>query len=192
MHYYVNVGFISFYVIYVSETPVTKFILEFCCLWNVTWKKLSIVCLLVMLKMLILYIKKIETYVQKIYLKTKTTTKQNQKPQNANDKVIIEEKWLHFHVANIIEKLYIIYYILLYFPKGYSIYHTKQTVVTHLFTGRKQIISIHVNYIKTFIHIYILWYACTFLLSFFKSTDRICQIITCFHNYKITHLRALL
>lgn len=51
----------------------------------------------------------------------------------------------------------IIYYILLYFPKGYSIYHTKQTVVTHLFTGRKQIISIHVNYIKTFIHIYIFY-----------------------------------
>lgn len=36
--------------------------------------------------------KKIETYVQKIYLKTKTTTKPNQKPKNANDKVIIEEK----------------------------------------------------------------------------------------------------
>lgn len=59
----------------------------------------------------------------------------------------------------------IIYYTICYyiFQKDYSIYHTKQTVATHLFTGRKQIKSIHVNYIKTFIHgTNILWYACTF------------------------------
>lgn len=62
--------------------------------------------------MLILYIKKIETYVQKIYLKTKTTTKPNQKPQNANDKVIIEENDYIFTSPTLLKNyiLYTIYY----------------------------------------------------------------------------------
>lgn len=146
--------FNSFYVLYVSETPVTKFILEFCCFWNVTWKKFSIVCLLVMLKMLILFKKKRGTYVQKkIYLKTKTTTKTKPKTPKWNDKIIIEKMTTFSRCQHYWKIIYytIYYYI---FQKDYSIYHTKQTLVTHLFTCRKQIISIHVNYIKTFIHIY--------------------------------------
>lgn len=131
--------------------------------------------------------KKRDVRPKKIYLKTKTTTKTKPKTPKWNDKIIIEKMTTFSRCQHYWKIIYytIYYYI---FQKDYSIYHTKQTLVTHLFTCRKQIISIHVNYIKTFIHIYSM--ICLYFLK--KSTDRSRQIITCFHNYKITRLRALL